>query len=97
MLTYKVKNNLSLLHITGHFRRPNKRYELRNADFVTPRYNLVKYSKHSARYYGPHTWSKLDVEDQEKPSLESFKRNNRNKDLEYLVDNNCRDCFLCSS
>ena len=68
---YKMKNNLSSSRITELFRRPNNRYELRNADVVIPRYNIVKYGKHSVRYYGPYIWSKLDVEDQEKPSLES--------------------------
>ena len=94
---HKVKNNLSPSHITELFIRPNKRYELRNADFTIPRYNTVKYGKHFVRCYGPYIWSKLDVEDKEKPGLESFKRNIRNKDLENLVDNNCRDCFLCTS
>ena len=29
-------------------------YKLRNADFNIPRYNTVKYGKHSLRYYGPY-------------------------------------------
>ena len=94
VLMYKVKNSLSPSHKTELFNRPNKRYELRNADVVIPRYNIVKYGKHSVRYYGPYTCSKWDVEDQQKSSLGSFKRNIRNKDLEYLVDDNCTDCFL---
>ena len=90
---YKVKNNLSPSHITELVSRPNKRYELQNANFIIPRFNTVKYGKHSIRYYGPYIWSRLDIEDKEKPSLESFKRNIRNKDLENLLDNNSRNCF----
>ena len=50
---YKVKDNLSPEYISELFGKSNNRYDLRNADFNIPRYNTVKYGKHSFRYNGP--------------------------------------------
>ena len=97
VMMYKVKNNLSPGYISELFSKSNNRYDLRNADFNIPRYNTVKYDKHSLRYYGPYIWSKLDKQDREKPSLESFWRNIMKIDLESLLDNNCRGCLICST
>ena len=72
---YKVKDNLSPEYISELFSKSNNRYDLRNADSNIPRYNTVKYGKHSLRYYGPYIWSKLNKQDREKPSLQSFRRN----------------------
>ena len=66
------------MHINELLSRPNKRYELQNADFTVAEYNTVKYGKNSVRYYEPYIWSKLDIENKEDPSLESFKGNIRN-------------------
>ena len=51
----------------------------------------------SLRYFGPFLWSKLSNKDRNLPSLNSFKRNIRTRDLSSLVDNNCSGCGLCSS
>ena len=40
-----------------------------------------------------YIWSKLNKQDREKPSLESFRSNIRKTDLESLVENKCRDCL----
>ena len=50
---YKVKDNLSPENISELFGKSNNRYDLRNADSNIPRYNTVKYGKHSFRYNGP--------------------------------------------
>ena len=39
--------------------------------------------------HGPYMWSKLNKEDINQPSLESFKGNIRKKDLERILDNIC--------
>ena len=35
-----------------------KRYNLRNADFVLPRFQTVSYGKHSLRFLGAQLWAK---------------------------------------
>ena len=85
ILMYKVKNNLTSQYINELFRNSSRRYKLRNADFDLPKYNTAKYGRHSIRYYGPYVWSKLNKEDRERTSLESFKKNIRKKDLEYIL------------
>ena len=59
-LMYKVKHEM----VPGYFENIVKRndlkpYSLRNSDFILPRYNTVKYGRHSIRYLGPLLWSKL--------------------------------------
>ena len=95
ILVYKIKNNLTPQYINELFCNSSKRYRLRNADFDLPRYNTAKYRRHSIRYYVPYVLSKLNKEDRERTSLESFKKNIRKKDLESLLDNNCKNCVLC--
>ena len=53
ILMYKVKNSLAPEHICNMFFQQDKHYNLRS-DFPVPRYNTVKYGKHSIRYLGPH-------------------------------------------
>ena len=53
-LMYKVKHQM----VPGYFENIVKRndlkpYSLRNSDFILPRYNTVKYKRHSIRYLGP--------------------------------------------
>jgi len=40
-----------------------KRYNLRNADFVLPRFKTVSYGKHSLSFLGPQLWAKLSKEE----------------------------------
>ena len=57
---YKVKNRLaapkSLMDI---FNLKQSTYALRNSDFNLPRFNTIRYGKHSLRYFGPMLWTKL--------------------------------------
>ena len=55
------------------FFQQDKHYNLRS-DFPVPRYNTVKYGKHSIRYLGPHIWGKISQELRSKTSLQAFRR-----------------------
>ena len=61
ILMYKVKNSLAPEHVCNMFFQQDKHYNLRS-DFPVPRYNTVKYGKHSIRYLGPHIWGKISQE-----------------------------------
>ena len=56
IMMFKVKHNMSQKYIIDLFQISNKRYDLRNADFTIPRFNTVRYGKHSLRYLGPFLW-----------------------------------------
>lgn len=86
ILMYKVKNNLSPSNISDIFNTTDKGYALRNADFHLPRWNTVKYGKHSIRYFGPHLWSKLSYSDKQHTTIGSFKKSIRAKDLSSLLN-----------
>ena len=50
ILMYKVKNSLAPEHVCKKKKfQQDKRYNLRS-DFPVPRYNTVKYDRHSIRY-----------------------------------------------
>ena len=57
ILMYKVKNNQATNYIYNLFHRPNTKYQLRNNDFLLPRFNTVTFGKHSIRYMGPKIWA----------------------------------------
>ena len=73
ILMYKVKNSLAPEHVCNMFFQQDKHYNLRS-DFPVPRYNTVKYGKHSIRYLGPHIWGKMSRELRSKTSLQAFRR-----------------------
>ena len=58
------------MHVICFFQQ-DKYYNLRS-DFPVPRYNTVKYGKHSIRYLGPHIWGKISQELRSKTSLQAF-------------------------
>ena len=97
ILMYKVKNELCPSYVQDLFQKNNSRYNLRNSDFVIPRYNTVSYGKHSIKYLGPMLWSKLDKEIRNSNSLNSFKNTIRKKNLEALLEEGCHNCPLCSN
>ena len=70
ILMYKVKNLLAPKHICDIFYKQFKNYNLRGSDFPIPRFNTVKYGKHSIRYLGPHLWGKIDKDLRNKASLQ---------------------------
>ncbi|KAK2547346.1 hypothetical protein P5673_032753 [Acropora cervicornis] len=93
ILMCKVKNNLVPSYISEIFTRKRTRYNLRNSDFEIPRFDTIRYGKHTLRYQGPYIWSKLDNSMRELPSLSIFKTNICRVDVE--DSGNC--CNLCST
>ena len=92
---YKVKNSLAPEHECNIFFQQDKHYNLRS-DFPVPRYNTVKYGKHSIRYLGPHIWGKISQELRSKTSLQAFRRGVRALNVLGLLDGTC-GCCACSS
>ena len=95
ILMYKVKNSLAPEHVCNMFFQQDKHYNLRS-DFPVPRYNTVKYGKHSIRYLGPHIWGKISQELRSKTSLQAFRRGVRALNVLGLLDGTC-GCCACSS
>ena len=98
ILMYKVKNGLCPLYIKEIFQNNNNcNYNLRNSlDFSIPRFNTVTYGKHSLRYLGPVLWAKLDKKVKNAETLRTFKIIIRKVDLVRLMEDNCKNCVLCS-
>lgn len=62
ILMFKAKNKLLPKSLQGLFNLQDegeKRYITRNSDFLMPRFNIIKYGKHSVSYLGPFLLSKL--------------------------------------
>ena len=64
ILMFIVKNKLTVNQIADIFNineenTNSKRYNLRNVDFVLPRFKAFTYGRHSFRFLGPQLWSKL--------------------------------------
>ena len=98
ILMYKVKHKLCPYYLCDFFSNNSSKYNLRQSDFTMPRFNSVKYGKHSIRYLGPKLWSKLPKSIREAASLSAFKTKIRNlNNLDALLDDGCRGCPLCSS
>ena len=53
-LMYKVKYGLVPSNVVDIFSVKSSKYHLRNMDFHLPRFNSVRYGKHSTRYFGPY-------------------------------------------
>ena len=94
---YKVKYDLVPSYISEIFTRKGTRYNLRNSDFEIPRFNTIRYGKHTLRYQGPYIWSKLENGMRELPSLSIFKTKIRRVDLASLVEDSGNCCNLCST
>ena len=97
ILMYKVKNDLVPSYISEIFTRKSPRYNLRNSDFEIPRFNTIRYCRHTLRFQGPYIWSKLENKMRELPSLSIFKTNIRKVDLASLVEDSGNCCNLCST
>ena len=93
---YKVKHDLAPSIISELFTAKHKQHLLRNADFNIPRYDTLKYGKHTLRYLGPVLWSKLNRDIKSKTTLKSFKKCIRKIDIANILDNNVNCCELCT-
>ena len=60
ILMYKVRNDLVPSYISEMFTRKGTRYNLRNSDFEIPRFNTIRYGKHTLRCQRPYIWFKLE-------------------------------------
>ena len=98
ILMYKVKNNLVPSYITIFFVKNDNAYNLRNSnDFQIPRFNTITYGRHSIKYMGPYIWSKISKEIKTAPSLNAFKNQVRDLDLERIISEKCNNCYLCNN
>ena len=72
----------------------NRRYRLRNSDFTMPRFNTVKYGRHSLKYLGPFLWCRLVLK-KDKNSLTTFKCCIEKRHLTNVIsDGGCINCQL---
>ena len=92
-----IKNGLAPPYITDLFVVSSTHYNLRNSDFIIPRFRTVAYGKHSLSYLGPVLWSKLEKSIRLSDSLEIFKKRIKQVNFNSLLDIECKDCFLCNN
>ena len=98
IIMYKARYNIRPPYIKDLFILDKSRYGLRNSgDFFIPRYKTTAYGKHSLRYMGPVIWSKLSKDVKNAESIYSFKKKIRKVDLEHIITEGCKNCFLCST
>ena len=93
---YKVKHGLAPDCVSELFVRKGSTHTLRNSDFVLPRFETIRYGKHSVRYLGPFLWSKLADSQRDSPNLSVFINKIRKLNLADIVINNSNCCNLCS-
>ena len=70
------------------------RYNLRNADFVLPRFKTVTYGRHSLRFLEPQLWSELSKEERNIGTLATFRTMIR-KDVSSFLEGCGSECRLC--
>ena len=97
ILMYKVLYKLCPSYIFNIFKEHSSKYNLRQSDFFTPRYNSVTYGKHSLRHLGPKLWAKLPSDGRSAKTLKEFKRLIGGKDCAELIEIACMGCILCST
>ena len=100
ILMFKVKNKLTVNQTADIFNineenTNSKRYNLRNADFVLPRFKTVTYGKHSLRFLGPQLWSKLSKDERNIGTLATFRTMIRKKDVTSFLEGCGSECCLC--
>ena len=52
------------------------------------------YGRHSLRYVGPAIWSKWSKDVKNAESIYSFKKKSSKVDLEKVITEGCKNCFL---
>ena len=72
-----------------------REYNLRNADFVLPRFKTVSYEKHSLRFLGPRLWAKVCKEERNIDTLAAFRKMIRKEDVTSIVEGCGTECRLC--
>ena len=97
IMMFEVKNGLAPPYITDLFVVSSTHYNLRNSDFIIPRFRTVAYGKHSLSYLGHVLWSKLEKSIRLSDSLEIFRKRIKQVNFDSLLDIECKDCFLCNN
>ena len=93
---YKAKYNICPPYIKDIFKLDKPLYGLRNCgDFFNPRYNTTTYVRHTLRYVGPVIWSQLSKDVKNAESIYSVKKKICKVDLEQVITEGCKNCFLC--
>ena len=97
ILMFKVKNKLAMNYIADTFNikeedTNGKRYNLRNADFVLPRFKTVSYGEHSLRFLRQQLRSKLSKEEKNIGTLAAFRKLIRKKDVTSIVEGCESEC-----
>ena len=82
---YKVKYGLVPSNVVEIFSVESSKYHKRNMDFHLLKFNSVLYEKHSIRYFGPYTGSRLDTKIKDKSTLQSFSSRIRRINLVDLI------------
>jgi hypothetical protein len=70
---YKVKYKICPTYISDLFQHDNG-HNLRNSDFIIPRFNTVTSAKHSIKSLGPVMWAKLTKDLRSQTCLGNFKK-----------------------
>ena len=95
---FKAKNNLLPKYLQDLFNlkgEGEKRYNLRNSDFIVPCFNTIAYGKHSLSYLGPFLRSKLTSKERDMNRLNAFECSIRKRDLsEEMEQVGCKGCYL---
>ena len=73
----------------------SKRYNLRNATFVLPRFKTITYGRHSLKFLGPRLWSKLSKEEGNIGTLGTFRSIIRKRDVTSFLEGCGSECRLC--
>ena len=100
ILMFKVKNKLTVnqtadIYNINEESTNSKRYNLRNADFVLPRFKTVTYGRHSLRFLGPQLRSKLSKEERNIGTLATFRTMIRKKDVTSFLEGCGSEGRLC--
>ena len=76
------------------FVRKGSTHSLRNSDFVLPRFETIRYGKHSVSYLGPFLWSKRTENQRYSPSLSVFMNKIGKLNFDEILINNSNCCNL---
>ena len=73
-LMFKIKRAICPTYISDLFNLQTTQYSLRDSEVVIPRFNTVKYRKHSTKYLGPTLWRRLPQSTRNASTLSHFKK-----------------------
>ena len=81
--------------IDGTMQTDASQLTLRNSDFFIPRFNTVKYGRHSIRYLGTIFMVQIDEKGQGPSHIIGF-QNEYSEERPFLAENRCLNCNLCN-